>query len=94
MEMRHGYGKHLWQDKAAEKTSVAVRGADTGGSGCSPPPRLAQPSQAELLERKLNSSSWKKMQLFGGHFTEQQPGDIGAIWKAQKDLDTTTEMWP
>lgn len=24
-----------------------------------------------LLERELNSSSWNKMQLLGGHFTDQ-----------------------
>lgn len=53
---------------------MAVRRADAGGSGCGPPPRLAQPGRGGrfvLLERKLNSSSWKKMQLLGGHFGEQ-----------------------
>lgn len=51
-----------------------MRGADVGGRGCGPPPRLAQPSQGGrgvLLERKVNSSSWKKMQLLDGHFAKQ-----------------------
>lgn len=40
------------------------------------------------------TSSWKKMQLLGGHFAKHRPSDVGTIWKAQKDLDSTMVVWP
>lgn len=62
---------------------MAARGAGTaGGTGCRSLPMLAQPSQGGgdvLLERKLNFSSRKKMQLLGGHFSDQWHSNVGTI---------------
>lgn len=33
------------------------------------------------------------MQCLGSDFDEQQPGNVGIIWKAHKGLDTTIQMW-